>query len=160
MRGKLAPVLAFLMLTAGTGSAADLRPVDETGYAKAVAASKGKVLLVNFWATYCVPCRKEMPQLVALAAKYKAKGLDFITVTADEPEQMKEAAAFLDKNKVPAPAYAKQARDDDKFINMVDAKWSGALPATFLYDRSGRKASAFFGELKFAELEAAVRKLL
>jgi len=142
------------------GSAAELKPVDEAGYTKVVASSKGKVLLVNFWATYCVPCRKEMPELVALAAKYKARGFEFVTVTADEPEQMKEASAFLDRNKVPAPAYAKQAKDDDKFISLVDPKWSGALPASFLYDKSGRKVKAFFGEVKLAELEAAVQKLL
>jgi thiol-disulfide isomerase/thioredoxin len=153
-------LVAILMTAAGLCSAADLKPVDEASYGKTVAAAKGKVLLVNFWATYCVPCRKEMPQLVALASKYKAKGLEFITVTADEPEQMKEAAAFLDKNKVPAPAYAKQAKDDDKFINTVDPKWSGALPASFLYDRAGRKVRAFFGEIKIGELEAALQKLL
>lgn len=158
--GKFAPVPIFLLLATAAGFAADLKPVDEASYAKMVAASKGKVLLVNFWATYCVPCRKEMPQLVALSAKYKARGLEFITVTADEPEQMKEAAAFLDKNKVPPPAYAKQAKDDDKFINMVDPKWSGALPASFLYDRRGRKVRSFFGEIKMAELEAALQKLL
>lgn len=147
-------------MAAGLVPAADLKPVDETSYAKTVAASKGKVLLVNFWATYCVPCRKEMPQLVALAARYKARGFEFVTVTADEPEQMKDAAAFLDKNKVPAPAYAKQAKSDDKFINTVDPKWSGALPASFLYDRSGKKVRAFFGEIRIAELEAALKKLL
>ncbi len=141
-------------------AAAELKPIDEASYAKTVAASKGKVVLVNFWATYCVPCRKEMPELVTLAAKYKSRGFEFITVTADEPEQTKEAAAFLDKNKVPAPAYAKRAKDDDKFINLVDPKWSGALPASFLYDKSGRKVKAFFGEIKISELEAAVQKLL
>lgn len=141
-------------------AAADLKPLDEAGYARAVGASKGKVLLINFWATYCVPCRKEMPQLVALAARYKARGFDLVTVTADEPEQLKEAAAFLDKNNVPAPAYAKRAKDDDKFTALVDPKWSGALPASFLYDRSGRKVKAFFGEISIAELEAALRKLL
>jgi hypothetical protein len=101
-----------------------------------------------------------MPQLVALAAKYKARGFEFVTVTADEPEQMKEAAAFLDTNKVSAPAYAKKAKDDEKFIDAVDPKWSGALPASFLYDRSGKKVKAFFGEIRIAELEAALRKLL
>lgn len=152
--------LLILAAAAALSAAADLKPVDEAGYAKTVAASKGRVLLVNFWATYCVPCRKEMPQLVALAAKYKAQGFDFVTITADEPEQFKDAAAFLDQNKVPPPAYAKRAKDDDKFINLVDPKWSGALPASFLYDRSGRKVRAFFGEIKIPELEAALKKLL
>jgi thiol-disulfide isomerase/thioredoxin len=150
----------LILALAGAGLAADLKPVDEAGYPKMVAAAKGKVLLVNFWATYCVPCRKEMPQLVALAAKYKAKGYEFITVSADEPEQLKDAAAFLDKMKVAAPTYIKKAKDDDKFSGAIDPKWSGALPASFLYDRSGRKVRSFFGEVKPSELEAAIQKLL
>lgn len=153
---------AFLIfvLAAGLASAAQLKPVNESNYASTISAAKGKVLLVNFWATYCVPCRKEMPELVALAQKYKARGFELLTITADEPEQFNDAVAFLDQHRVPAPAYAKQAKDDDKFITLVDPKWSGALPASFLYDRNGKKVRAFFGEVKIAELEAAIKKLL
>ena len=154
-------ILALIGLCSAALTAAELKPVDENSFAqKVVAPAKGKVLLVNFWATYCVPCRKEMPQLVSLAGKYKAQGLEFVTVTADEPEQFKEASAFLDKTRVPAPVYAKQAKNDDKFINGIDQKWSGALPATFLYDKSGRKVRSFFGEVSIADLEAALKKLL
>jgi thiol-disulfide isomerase/thioredoxin len=153
-------ILFLALAAASCAFGADLKPVDEAGYAKLVAASKGKVLLVNFWATYCVPCRKEMPQLVALAARHKAKGLEFVTISADEPEQKKDAAAFLDKVKVAPPVYLKQAKDDDKFIGGIDAQWSGALPASFLYDKTGRKVRSFFGEVPLAELEAAIKKLL
>ena len=152
-----------LFLLAGLSGllmAADLKPVDEAGYAKVVAGAKGKVLLVNFWATYCVPCRKEMPQLVALEAKLRAQGFQFVTISADEPEQVQDAAAYLDKTKVAAPVYVRKAKDDDKFVAAIDAKWSGALPASFLYDRTGKKVRAFFGEVKMAELEAAIKKLL
>jgi len=153
--------LLLLTLLAGAACAADLKPVDEATYlAKVVTPAKGKVVVVNFWATYCVPCRKEMPQLVALAAKYKPKGLEFFTVSADEPEQAKDAAAFVDKSKIPAPAFLRQAKDDDKFTAMIDPKWNGALPATILYDRAGKKVRAFFGEVKLADLEAAIQKLL
>jgi len=154
------PFLSACLLIASTAWAADLKPVDETGYPKLVASAKGKVLLVNFWATYCVPCRKEMPQLVALESRLRAQGLQFVTVTADEPEQAKDASAFLAKTKAPAPAYIKQAKDDDKFIGAIDPKWSGALPASFLYDKTGKKVRSFFGEVNVAELEAAIRKLL
>jgi thiol-disulfide isomerase/thioredoxin len=152
--------ILLLSLLAANAWAADLKPVDESAYPKVVAAAKGKVLLVNFWATYCVPCRKEMPQLVALESKLKAQGFQFVTITADEAEQAKDAAAFLDKAKVPAPVYIRKAKDDDKFIAAIDPKWSGALPASFLYDRSGKKVRSYFGELNLAELEAAIRKLL
>lgn len=153
-------ILPLMVLVAGSMLGADLKPVDEAGYAKLVAGAKGKVLLVNFWATYCVPCRKEMPQLVAMEAKLRAQGFQFVTISADEPEQVKDAAAFLDKVKAPAPVYLRKAKDDDKFVAAIDSKWSGALPATFLYDRTGKKVKSYFGEVKMAELEAAVKKLL
>jgi thiol-disulfide isomerase/thioredoxin len=155
----LALVLA-LSLTGIQAFAADLKPIDEAGYAKLVAASRGKVVLVNFWATYCVPCRKEMPQLVALEAKLRARGFQFVTISADEPEQRGAARMFLDKIKVPAPAYIRKAKDDDKFITLVDRKWDGALPALFLYDRQGRKVRSFFGEANLSVITAAIEKLL
>jgi thiol-disulfide isomerase/thioredoxin len=157
----LKPLIAILCLLAVPALAAELKPVDENSYpTRIVSAAKGKVLLVNFWATYCVPCRKEMPALIALASKYKAKGFEFVTVTADEPEQMKDAVAFLEKVKAPAPTFAKQAKNDDKFTALIDPKWTGALPASFLYDKTGRKVQSFFGEVSVAELEKTLKKLL
>lgn len=160
MRIVTATLMLAFGLTGLTAFAADLKPVDEAGYAKLVAGSKGKVTLVNFWATYCVPCRKEMPQLVALEAKLRARGFQFVTVSADEPEQQGAAKAFLDKIKIVSPAYIRKAKDDDKFIGLVDPKWSGALPASFLYDRQGRKVRAFFGEADLNVVTAAIEKLL
>lgn len=147
------------LLCAGVLSAA-LPTVDEAGYQKAVAAQKGKVVLVNFWATYCVPCRAEMPQLVAMQNRLKAKGFTLVTISADEQEQEAAAQQFLQKNNVPQPSYRRQAKDDDKFINFIDPKWSGALPLSILYDRSGKKVQTFHGAVKLPELEAQINKLL
>ncbi|MBL8233498.1 MAG: TlpA family protein disulfide reductase [Bryobacterales bacterium] len=152
--------IAILFLAALSAQAANLTPVDEAAYRKAVASQKGKVVLVNFWATYCVPCRKEMPALVKLAAKYQAKGFVFVTVSADEPEQEAAAEKFLLNNKVPTPHYLRKAKDDDAFINSIEPKWSGALPASFLYDRGGKKVQSFIGEVDLRVLEAALVKLL
>lgn len=159
---RLAYSIAILTigLLGTTAFAADLKPVDEPGYAKLVAASKGKVTLINFWATYCVPCRKEMPQLVALEARLRAKGFQLVTVSADESEQLGAAKLFLDKVKLVTPAYIRKAKDDDKFIGLIDPKWDGALPASFLYDRQGRKVKSFFGEVDLKMVTAAIEKLL
>lgn len=153
-------VLSVLALFALSLSAAGLPAVDEAGYPKTVAAQRGKVVLVNFWATWCAPCRKEMPDLAALEKRFQARGLVMVTVSADEPEDAPAAEAFLRKSGVNGPAYLKKTRDDDAFINAIDPKWSGALPATFLYDRQGRKAASFFGEVAIKDLETAVLKLL
>lgn len=152
------PVL--LALAAGLASAADLKPIDESGYLRFVASAKGKVLVVNFWATWCAPCRKEMPELVALAAKYRTRGLEFATVAIDEESDRRTAAEFLDKIKAPPPTFIKNFKNDEKFISMVDSRWSGGLPFTVVYDRTGKKAHVFPGEVKMQELEAVLRKLL
>ena len=152
------PLLACSSLLVSAQSA--LVPVDEKGYQKLLADNKGKVVLVDFWATYCVPCRAETPKLVALAAKLRARGFQFVTVSADEPEQTATATRFLTEMHVPGPTYIRRAKDDDKFINFVDPKWSGALPALFLYDKSGNKVKSFVGETPITTIEAAVTKLL
>jgi thiol-disulfide isomerase/thioredoxin len=156
----LARLPLFLLAAVLSLSAAGLPAVDEAGYAKAVEGQRGKVVLVNFWATWCAPCRKEMPGLAAISKKYAARGMTLLTVSADEPEDAPSAEAFLRKSGVAGPAFLKRTRDDDAFIRALDPKWSGALPATFLYDRQGRKVRSFFGEVELYEVEAAVAKLL
>jgi hypothetical protein len=83
-----------------------------------------------------------------------------VTISCDEPEDRSKAAQFLARTGVSQPAYLKQADEDEAFINRVDKKWSGALPALFLYDRAGRLARSFIGETEIPVLEKAVRDLL
>jgi thiol-disulfide isomerase/thioredoxin len=139
---------------------AGLLPVDDAGYPKLVAAQKGQVTLINFWATWCEPCREEMPALVKMESALRPKGFQLITISADEPEDEGAAAEFLSKNGVRPPAYIKRVKNDDRFITSIDSKWSGALPALFLYDRSGRKVRGYIGETDLKALEADIRKLL
>jgi thiol-disulfide isomerase/thioredoxin len=159
---KRALLLSLAVATLGAqqlGAQQKLVPVNEAAYLKVIAAHKGKVLLVDFWATWCEPCRAEMPQLVKLEQKLRARGFDLVTVSADEPEQEAAAAKVLKDDGVAGPAYLKKAADDDKFIGAIDAKWGGALPALFLYDRSGKKVRSFIGETPVKDLEAAIEKL-
>jgi thiol-disulfide isomerase/thioredoxin len=146
----LIPAVAFCALT----------PVDEAGFQKLVDSHKGKVVLYQFWATWCAPCRAEMPQLIRLEAKLRSQGFELVTISADEPEQDAAAEKVLKQLPVRAPLYRKQAQNDDNFINSIDRKWSGALPALFLYDKNGRKVQSFIGETEMTVVEAAIRKLL
>ena len=148
-------VLAALSLIAQP-----LAKINEISYPKMIAAQKGKVVLADFWATWCVPCRKEMPELAKLEAKLKAKGLVLIPISADEPENEAAAREFLSKAGVKTPGYLKAPKDDDTFIRAIDPKWGGELPALVLYDKAGRKVQIWKGETAMATIEAAVSKLL
>jgi DNA-binding LacI/PurR family transcriptional regulator len=97
---------------------------------------------------------------VKLAERLRVRGLDVITVSADAPEQEQDAFKVLIQNSVAAPFYLKKVADDDKFYNSVDTKWSGEMPAMFIYDRSGRRVRSFLGETPVKDIEAAIQKLL
>ena len=82
------------------------------------------------------------------------------TIAADDDEKRVAALEFIRKSGVSQPAYIRQASDEEKYVNAIDVKWSGALPALFLYDRKGVKAKSFIGETPIATIEAAIQKLL
>jgi thiol-disulfide isomerase/thioredoxin len=157
------PRRLFLLIAAGAlalGAQDKLLPLDEAVYRKVIASAKGKVLLVNFWATWCEPCREEMPALAKLHQGLASRGFQLVTVSADEPEDEAAALQFLKQSKIQGPAFLKRVKDDDAFIRSIDEKWSGALPALILFDRAGRKSRAFIGETELKTLEAAIRRLL
>jgi thiol-disulfide isomerase/thioredoxin len=137
-----------------------LAKINEAGYPKLIAAHKGKVLLVDFWATWCVPCRKEMPELVKLETRLKAKGLALVTISADDLDNEPQAREFLARTGIKAQGYLKAPKDDDAFVRAIDPKWGGELPALILYDKGGKKVRMWKGETPLAELEAAIAKLL
>lgn len=152
-------VLAGLLL-ALPSFAQKLIPVDEAAYVSLIKSKPGSVLVVDFWATWCAPCRKEMPFLAGLDQKLRSKGMILITVSADEPEQENDAVQFLKRSKITFPAYVKRPKDDDRFIRAVDPKWSGALPTLIIYDRQGRKTATFEGETQPTVIEKAIAKAL
>jgi thiol-disulfide isomerase/thioredoxin len=153
-------LIAALLAAAAAAQAPRLTPLDESLYRSITASGRGSVVLVDFWATWCVPCRAEMPALVKLAARHRGQGLKLVTISCDEPEQEAGALAFLRQHGAPPPVYIKRVKDDDRFINSIDPKWSGALPGLFVYDRQGRMVKSFIGETDMAALETALRKLL
>jgi thiol-disulfide isomerase/thioredoxin len=158
-RHYLAALSAF-PLAALRAAPDNLSPLDKQIFRQMLASHRGKVLMVDFWATWCAACREEMPKLLALRAAYSRQDFALVTISCDEPEQEQGAEAFLDRQSAPFPRYIKRAKDDDAFINFVDPHWSGALPALFLFDRSGHLAAKFIGESSPANIEAAIKKAL
>ena len=123
--------------------------------------ANARPLLVNFWATWCDPCRVEFPDLVKIDAEYRGRGLDFVTVSADDAGEIKTSVPkFLREMKATMPAYLLHATDTQAAINSVDPTWGGELPATFLFDKSGQIVFKHTGRVKPGELRAALDKVL
>jgi thiol-disulfide isomerase/thioredoxin len=125
------------------------------------AAQEARPLLVNFWATWCDPCREEMPDLVRIDSEFRPRGLDFILVSADDISEIKTGVpAFLKKMRATMPSYLLSTPDVEAAMTLVDERWGGELPATFLLDREGKIVFKHFGRVKLAELRPAIEKAL
>jgi thiol-disulfide isomerase/thioredoxin len=125
------------------------------------AGAEARPLLVNFWATWCVPCREEFPDLVKINADYAKRNLEVITISLDDPAEIKTTVPkFLREARAgELPAYLLNVIDPDIVINMIDPQWRGALPATFLYDASGQMVFKHTGRFDVRELRTAIDKV-
>jgi thiol-disulfide isomerase/thioredoxin len=118
----------------------------------------GRPLLVNFWATWCVPCREEYPDLVKIDEDYKGK-IDFLTVSLDEPTELDTSVPkFLSEMKAAMPAYLLKRDDDEAAMAVVSKDWMGALPFTILYDAKGGVLYSRQGKVKIDVLRAALAR--
>jgi thiol-disulfide isomerase/thioredoxin len=141
---------------------ASVAPVVEASAAdvlRAVRAARGNVVLVNVWATWCDPCRHEFPALLKARREFAAQGFTLILVSADFPDQRPKVVQFLAQQGVRFTTFLKD-ENDMVFINALDKEWSGALPATFLYGRSGKLSDFWEGESTYPALAAKLRALL
>ena len=162
--GALVAIVATLSLTAPLLAADASRltgELDAPGLAAAVAKEKGRVVLVNFWATWCVPCREEFPDLVRLEQKYRGRGLAVLGVSIDSAKDLPAVEKFLAKTQPEFPNYRKKSGGDDQvFIDSVDKKWGGELPFSVVYGPDGTKQKVLSGKQSYATFEKSVAGLL
>ena len=125
----------------------------------AVRSAGAKAVVVNLWATWCVPCREEFPDLMRFYRTYKDRGVSLLLVSGDFSSETDPAKEFLASQGVDFPSWLK-SEGDDSFINAFDPAWSGALPATFIYDSTGAKRHSFLGPVTYDALEKEVAPLL
>jgi len=160
-----AAAAALLLLGIASGAAAADAPklagdLDAKGLAAAIAKERGKVVVLNFWATWCVPCREEFPDLVRLEKAYRARGVAVLGVSIDLPKDLPKIEKFLAAARPDFPNYVKRAGGDDQdFIESVDPKWGGELPFTVVYGKDGKKARTLSGKQTYADFERAVAEL-
>jgi thiol-disulfide isomerase/thioredoxin len=162
-RGKRAPVAKAN--ADGANEAASVTEIDADGLKRLLSrgeAEAARPLLLNFWATWCVPCRKEFPDLVKIGADYRGRAIEFALVSADDVSELKTTVPkFLREMRAATmPAYLLNATDTEAAIAQVDPAWGGELPATFLFDRQGKLAYRHFGIIDAGKLREEIDKVM
>ena len=140
-----------------------VREIDVEGLKKLLArdGKQARPLLINFWATWCEPCRAEFPDLVKIDNEYRGRNLDFVIVSIDDVSEINTSVpGFLKEMRATMPAYLLNTLEPEAAINYVDPKWGGSLPATFLYDAQGKVVFKHMGRINADELRSAIKAVI
>jgi thiol-disulfide isomerase/thioredoxin len=100
----------------------------------------GKTYIVNFWATWCAPCVKELPYFEKIKKEFDDKNVEVLLVSLDFPKQVeKKLIPFINKRKLNSKVVLLDDINEDVWIKSIDENWSGAIPATLIYNKNKRK---------------------
>ena len=148
-------------LAGRAGKPADPVLVDLAGYQQLLAKYRGKPLVVNFWATWCEPCRDEYPMMVELAKQFKPQGVEVVGIDMDDESDMNLVRRFLVKMAPGFPNYRqKPGIDLDRFYDGVNPQWKGTMPQTMFYGKDGNVVGFFLGSRPRPQFEQAFRATL
>ena len=153
-------VAAFTLAVAPAGLASDqhdpaaIAPMDRDMLRGELSASEGRVVLVNLWATWCTPCLREIPDLLALEAELPASDFRLLAISMDDAYSEGWVTEFKAKHFPTLVSFINAELDMDTLVSVIDPVWNETLPTTYIFNREGevvkkvqgKKPIAFFRE--------------
>ncbi|WP_299113042.1 TlpA disulfide reductase family protein [uncultured Winogradskyella sp.] len=137
----------------------DLKIYDYDGLEPLINKTDDKVHVVNFWATWCAPCIKELPYFEKVKAEYEKKGVEVLLVSLDFPRQYEtKLKPFIKEKQLQSEVVCFDDVDQNRWIPAIDSTWSGALPATIIYKNDKRQF--YERSFNYKELEKEVQQFL
>jgi thiol-disulfide isomerase/thioredoxin len=131
-------------------------PVDEAGLAALAKNESGKLRLVNFWSTTCVPCLEEMPDLVEINRMYRHRAFEMVTVAVNYPDEKADVEKILKKFQCSARNHLLAGTDKYKHLAAFDKEWDAAIPYTVLFSAEGKVLYKANGKINPLELKRAI----
>lgn len=151
----LAPSIAEREAAKLVGQEIDLKLKDLSGVEQSLSALKGRIVILNFWATYCIPCRKEMPDLAAIQNEFAALGVQIIGVSTDAAEDRNKVLQFVRETRINFPIWV-----DGSTEHMIRFGLGAALPGTVVIGRDGHVVKTISGVVDQAVLRKQIEALL
>jgi thiol-disulfide isomerase/thioredoxin len=140
---------------------ASVKLLNASGLQTIIHRRNGKILILNIWATWCLPCMEEFPDLIKAVSAYDTNKVEVVGISLDYADEIQtKVLPFIRKNNIPFRMYLAQFHSQEQFINSVQKTWNGAIPATFIYDRNGRQKRSLIGEQTFDQFKATIDTVL
>ena len=128
---------------------------------KILSAKEDKLFVINFWATWCPPCVKELPHFQKVAKEYHRDDVSFLLVSIDFPSQIEShLMPFLNRNDVELDVAIMMDTDQNEWIDKVDPSWQGNIPVTLMLNNAKKTRKFHPGDLNEKELRDMIISLL
>lgn len=135
----------------GASQPPSLQEVTHEDAMAVIQESDARLTVVNFWATWCVPCVEEFPAFTKLDRALDDRGVEVMFISTDFPNKKQKVVKFLAEHGVTGTSYLKTGNSTE-FVNSFSEDWSGAVPATFIYDADGARLDYWEGKASYEEL--------
>ena len=148
-------LLGSSLLSGAQQSLTNLSWRDAQGNLQSINEYKGKVVVLNFWATWCVSCRHEMPMLAEIQRKYADQGVVVLGGSVDDASTQPKIQAFGDEDRIPFPLLVGATSDQMKALQL-----GKAIPATAFFDADGKLVGRVLGELDKSDVQHRIEWML
>lgn len=156
---KIRLLFLFVLMSFSTAFSQDLPVYNFEEFEPLLHKQEDKVYVINFWATWCRPCVKEMPAFNQLYEKYHHQNVEILLVSLDFGKDLQSRIrAFKNSHHVQSNIIILDDPDSNSWINKVNKDWSGAIPATLIYNK--KKRNFYEQSFDFEELEEELKKFL
>lgn len=145
-------IISILFVPAGLVQAQNIKTINEDGVISLIKKRNDKPLVINFWATWCIPCKEEYPDIVKLSEKYDK--IEFIGISLDKPsEVVAKIKPFLKSMNAKFTNYVGKFRSVESLVTLINNSWTGAIPGTVVYNPEGKQIFFHEGQISYSELE-------
>lgn len=149
----------FLLAACGMAQAQAIRTIKIEELQKMISDKGEHIQVINFWATWCAPCVKEIPLFEKLNAERKDVEVSLVSIDMDLDPNPEKVYRFVERKKLQSNVYILEAANPNKWIDLIDESWSGAIPATLIVNSKTGKRTFIERALQEGELEKLVERL-
>lgn len=162
------PRIAYLLLAALSIVSASIthanertRAISATEFRAILEKERGKVIVLNLWATWCVPCLREVPDLIAVTNELQGAGVTLIGVAIDDPSPGSAQVELFRKKYFPSfRTFARQGSEIDELASVIDPAWNEVVPTTYIINRQGKVTNRIQGKKSAEEFRVLIKKSL
>lgn len=148
---------AFVLVIGAAQAASDIKQISPDDLKVILAEEQGNIVVLNLWATWCAPCLVEIPDLLQLEQDLAENNVSLIGISVDEPAySTAHIETMRDKRFPDFRTYARDRRDTDYLVSVVDPAWNEVVPTTYIIGTDGEVKTRIQGKKSLAEFKAAV----